>query len=75
MADEWSGDVYVIAATNGRKTEYWATAVPQHRALDEVQRLLPQGWRAALSRRQLNPERIAELGMRAGSVRQLKFVP
>jgi hypothetical protein len=75
MANEWSGDVYVIVATQGRKTEYWATAVPQHRALDEVQRLLPEGWRAALSRRQLTPEKIAELMMRAGSVRQLKFIP
>jgi hypothetical protein len=72
MNDEWSGDVYVIAATKGRKTVYWAAAVPQHRALDEVQRLLPDGWRATLSRRHLTAEEIAGLKMRDGRIRQLE---
>ncbi|MGB6659538.1 MAG: hypothetical protein WBE90_10705 [Xanthobacteraceae bacterium] len=73
MSDEWSGDVYVIAATNGRKIEYWAAAVPQHRALAEVQSLLRSGWRASLSRRQLTRQMISDLKMRDGSIRQLKF--
>jgi hypothetical protein len=75
MSDEWNGEVYVILATNGRRTVYWAAAVPQHRALDEVQRLLPSGWRSALSRRQLSKETITELKMRSGSVRELKVSP
>jgi hypothetical protein len=74
MSYEWHGDVYVVAATKGKRTEYWAAAVPQYRALDEVERLLPFGWRAALSRRHLAPEMISDLKMRAGSVRQLKSV-
>ena len=71
MSNEWNGDVYVIVATKGRKTAYWAAAVPQHRALDEVQRLLPDGWRAARSRRHLSSDEIADLKMRDGSVRLL----
>jgi hypothetical protein len=39
--------------------------------LDEVERLLPDGWRASLSRRHLSFEEIADLKMRGGSVRQL----
>ena len=71
MSNDWSGDVYVVAATKGRKTAYWAAAVPQHRALDEVERLLPDGWRASLSRRHLSFKEIADLKMRDGSIRQL----
>lgn len=75
MIDEWNGDVYVVATTNGKKTEYWAAAVPQHRVLAEVQTLLRSGWRASLSRRQLTRQMISDLNMRDGSVRQLRFNP
>ncbi|MGB6940633.1 MAG: hypothetical protein WBE14_29045, partial [Xanthobacteraceae bacterium] len=75
MSDEWDGDVYVVAATKGKQIEYWAVAVPRHRALAEVQSLLQSGWRASLSRRQLTRQMITDLKMRNGSVRQLKFEP
>jgi hypothetical protein len=75
MSDEWDGDVYVVAATKGTKIKYWAAAVPQHRALAEVQRHLQLGWRASLSRRQLTRQMAADLKMRNGSIRQLKFEP
>jgi hypothetical protein len=75
MSDEWDGDVYVVVATKGKKTEYWAAAVPQHRALAEVQIQLLPGWRASLSRRQLTRQMISDLKMRNGSIRQLKFEP
>ena len=75
MSDEWDGDVYVVAATRRNKTEYWAVAVPQHRALAEVQKQLLPGWRAALSRRLLTRQMISDLKMRNGSIRQLKFEP
>ena len=29
-------NVYLVVATKGKKTEYWAVAVPRHRALAEV---------------------------------------
>ena len=53
MSHEWDGDVYVVVATKGKKTEYWAVAVPQHRAPADVKIQLLPGWRATLSRRQL----------------------
>jgi hypothetical protein len=75
MSDEWDGDVYVVVATKGKRTEYWAVAAPRHRALAEVQSLLQSGWRASLSRRQLTRQMITDLKMRNGSVRRLKFEP
>jgi hypothetical protein len=74
MRDERNIDIYVIAATKGRKTTYWAAAVPQYRALHEVECVLPDGWRGVLSRRHLTSEETAELKLRPGVVRQLKFV-
>ncbi len=53
--------IYVVAATKGAETRYWAAAMPQHRAVDEVQRQLPPGWRAILTDHRLTPEQIAEL--------------
>jgi hypothetical protein len=68
MSDEWDGDVYVVVATKGKKTEYWAVAVPRHRALAEVQKQLLPGWRAALSRRQLTRhERVSARYISTGS--------
>ncbi len=67
--------IYVVAATKGGETRYWAAAVPQHRAVDEVQRQLPPGWRAILTDRRLAPEQIAELKIRSNSVRELNFFP
>jgi hypothetical protein len=75
MSDEWDGDVYVVVATKGKKTEYWAVAVPRHRALAEVKIQLLPGWRASLSRRQLTRQMISDLKMRNGSIRRLKFEP
>jgi hypothetical protein len=67
--------VYVVAVTNGSETRYWAAAVPQHRALDEVQRKLAAGWRALLTDRRLTPEQIAELKIGSNSVQELTFIP
>jgi hypothetical protein len=67
--------VYVVAATKGSETRYWAAAVPQHRAVDEVQRLLAPGWRAILTDHSLSPEQIAELKIHSNRVRELNFIP
>jgi len=67
--------VYVVAATKGGETRYWAAAVPQHRAVDEVQRQLAHGWRVILTDRRLTPEDIAELKIRSNSVQELNFIP
>ena len=75
MAEEWDGDVYLVVAIKGKKTEYWAVAVPRHRALAEAQKQLLRGWRAILSGRQLTRQMISDLKMRNGSIRRLKFEP
>jgi hypothetical protein len=75
LGNELAADVYVIAATKGSKIQYWAVAAPQYRALAEGQRLLAPGWHATLTSRRLTPKEVAELKMRANSVRELKFIP
>jgi hypothetical protein len=49
--------------------------VPQHRAVDEVQRQLAHGWRVILTDRRLTPEEIPELKIRSDSVQELNFIP
>jgi hypothetical protein len=67
--------VYVLAATKGGETRYWAAAVPQHRAVDEVARQLADGWHVILTDRHLTPEQIAELKIRSNTARELTFIP
>ncbi len=67
--------IYVVAAVKGSETRYWAAAMPQHHAVDEVQRRLPPGWRAILTDHRLNQEQIAELKIPSNTVRELNFIP
>ncbi len=67
--------IYVIAATKGSETRYWAAAVPQHHAVDAVHRQLADGWRVILTDRRLTPEQIAELKIRSNTVQELSFIP
>jgi hypothetical protein len=67
--------VYVVAAAKGGETRYWAAAVPQHRAVDEVARQLANGWHLTLTDRHLTPEQIAELKIRSNTVQELHFIP
>jgi hypothetical protein len=67
--------VYVVAATKGGETRYWAAAVPQHRAVDEVAHQLVRGWRVILTDRHLTSEQIAELKIHPNTVRELNFIP
>jgi hypothetical protein len=67
--------VYVVAAAKGGETRYWAAAVPQHCAVDEVARQLANGWHLTLTDRHLTPEQIAELKIRSNTVQELNFIP
>jgi len=64
-------EIYVVAATNGRKVEYWAAAVPLGEAASAVQELLEPGWRATLTERHLSKGRAGHLKMRSNDVRKL----
>jgi hypothetical protein len=65
--------IYVIEARIGSKVEYWAAATPEARAVAAVQAMLPSGWQAAMTDRQLSPEQIESLRLTGNCVEKLKF--
>jgi hypothetical protein len=69
MNNAFAGRIYVVAATKDGQTEFWAAATPRKTAAAEVQQLLPTGWMAVPTGWRLTPEKVAELNMRANSVR------
>ena len=75
MGIEYAGGIYIIEASKGGKTEYWAAAVPRDQALKAVQSVVVPGSKLTLTNRRLTPAKIAELKMRPNSVRQLKVAP
>jgi hypothetical protein len=75
MGNEYAGGIWVVAGTNGGRTEYWAAAFPESRVLEEVGNVAPPGWRLILTNKRLTTAKAAELKMRPNSIRQLKFVP
>ena len=72
MDDASAGGVYVVAATDGWRIEYWAAAMPRKKAAAEVQQVLPLGWKAVVTGWRLTPEKIARLKIRANTVCKLK---
>ncbi len=75
MGNAFAGRIYVVAATRDGQNEFWAAATPRKTSAADVQQLLPNGWMAVATGRRLTPEKVAELNMRANSVRKLKQVP
>jgi hypothetical protein len=75
MGNEYIGGIYIVAATKDRKTEYWAAAVPEGRAIEAVREQIAPGWSLSLTTKRLTPSTVTELKMRPNSVRQLKAVP
>lgn len=64
--------IYVVAATTGNKTEFWAAATRRNDALAAVQQLLAPRWTAvAVMDWRLTPERAAALKLRRNSVCKL----
>jgi hypothetical protein len=69
----FAGGVYVVETTKGREIEYWAAATPRDAALSAVEQMLAPGWTAKrITARHLPPDQIAELSIKAGTVRKLK---
>ena len=68
MGTEHAGGIYVIVATEGAKTRYWAAAVPASDAIEAVWLLAPVGWTLRVTTRRLTPKRVADLKMRPNSV-------
>jgi hypothetical protein len=72
MGNECDGGVYVVGATKGGKTEYWAAATPRDEAVGAVLELLPPGWSAVLTDRRIKPDKIYDLKLKPNGVRQMK---
>ena len=75
MGDECAGDIYVVAASKGSLTEYWAAAAPREQALEVVRLQAPPDTLLFLTERRLTLRQVIELKMRPGSVRKLKAAP
>jgi hypothetical protein len=75
MGNAFAGRIYVVAATKDGQTQFWAAATPRKTAAVEVQQSLPTGWMAFPTGWRLTPQKVAELNMRANSVRKLKQAP
>jgi hypothetical protein len=71
MGNAFAGRIYAVATTKDGQTEFWATATPRKTAAVEVQQSLPTGWMAVPTDWRLTPKKVAELNMRANSVRKL----
>jgi hypothetical protein len=71
MARAYASAAYVVAATKGDKTEYWAAAVPRDETLIAVGATAGPEWTLALTDRLLSPAIIVALRMRPDSVRRL----
>ena len=72
MGNTYAGGVYIVIATRGDETEYWAAATPRGVAVSTVQQMLATGWTASLSERRLPLERVMELRLKKNDVEKLK---
>jgi hypothetical protein len=75
MGNSFADTIYVVVASKGRRSEFWAAATPPDKAAAEVQDLLPRGWTAMFTGWHLSPEKSAALKMRLNSVQKLKRSP
>jgi hypothetical protein len=66
-----SPDIYVVVAKKDNAIEYWAAATTRENAVAAVEKELPPGWTATLTRRHLTTHRATMLKMRPDSVRKL----
>ncbi len=76
MGNTKVGGVYVVQATNGQNTEYWAAATPMAEAVDAVRAMLPPGWTPALIKdKRLTLEQASALRLKGYGVEKLKYRP
>jgi hypothetical protein len=64
--------IHVVLALNRDRTEIWAAATPRNEALQAVQAMLGEGWKAVrIIETQLPADRIASLKLRPNGVQKL----
>jgi phage terminase large subunit GpA-like protein len=69
---ENNGDVYLVRVkTDDRKHRIYAVACARKDALNEVLKVVPEGWSASLLTEQLPARDIAALNLRPGEVKEI----
>jgi hypothetical protein len=67
-----SDGVYLVrVTTDDRKHRIYAVACARNNALNEVLKIVPEGWSASLLMEQLTARDIAAMNLRPGEVRQI----
>ena len=67
-----NGEVYVVRVkTDDRKHRLYAVACPRNDALNEVLKVVPEGWSASLLTEQLAARDVAALNLKPGEVREI----
>jgi hypothetical protein len=74
MGNTLAGGVYIVEATKGGQTEYWAAATPRAGAVTAVLERLPPGWQAILTVGRLTIEEVWSINLHPNGVRQLKSI-
>jgi hypothetical protein len=72
MGKGYADTIYVVIAWGDGQSEFWAAAMPRHRAATEVRQFLPSGWIANFTGWRLPPQKSTGLKMLANSVRKLE---
>ena len=75
MASPYVGAVYVVAATRGDVTIYWAAATERQDAVIAVDLLLGPGWTTILTDKRLSSAQIEALHLSPNTVRELQNIP
>jgi hypothetical protein len=72
MDNEYAGGVHLVLALKGTQSEIWAAATPRSNAVDAVQAMLREGWKAVrIIPQRLTTDRVAALKLRPNGVRKL----
>ena len=71
MGNVLVGGIYVVQATKGDRTEYWAAATIREKAVAAVEKELGAGWAITLTDRRLTGQRLSKLRLRPNSVQKL----
>lgn len=67
-----NGEVYVVRVkTDDRKHRLYAVACHRNDALNEVLKVVPEGWSASLLTEQLAARDVAALNLKPGEVREI----
>jgi hypothetical protein len=65
------GGIYVVKASRGDQTEYWAAATIRDEAVAAVEKEREPGWTLTLTDRRLVGQSLSSLKMRPNTVRKL----